>query len=275
MKYRDFLTDVTIVCGVLVSRAGNILHYTIPNWLKWCDWVLIVFDNEDEKTKQIVLDYQRKYPNRIRIEHSGFKPIIKRLAGRPIGFRQRFMSMRGPLKDTVLSYFRKAVFNGEKVDILIYPDSDEIFTDSLKDVLINFWQDKRIKAVFMKPLNVFGDLKTITNRSMGKHIRILKFFTDLTAIPYRGFCFYNPLEMKDCIINKWVMVHLNNLMPETRGWRAKNWRLIDKKEVLKHPLWSLDKVVTKMKPRAIQKVFRTKTNLNIGKYLNINKQIYG
>ena len=54
MKRRNFLTDINIWGAMLVARCGNILNYTIPCLLKYCDKILLMQDNIDEKTKKIV-----------------------------------------------------------------------------------------------------------------------------------------------------------------------------------------------------------------------------
>ena len=47
---KESLEHLHIAGGLLVSRAGETLHYTMRNLLKWCDWILIVLDNEDINT---------------------------------------------------------------------------------------------------------------------------------------------------------------------------------------------------------------------------------
>jgi len=57
---RTFLQDIKIIGAMLISREGNILHYTIPSLLRWCDWVLIMLDNEiknQEESPNIIEEF--------------------------------------------------------------------------------------------------------------------------------------------------------------------------------------------------------------------------
>lgn len=261
---RKFLTDIKIVGTMLVSRSGVILEYSIPNLMKWCDWVLIMFDNENEETREVVNRLKNKYKDRIRIANSGFSRATEEQEKDPRGLFHRFKPLQGPIRETVFQYMRDVENSGEKVDILIFPDSDEIFSDSLPKLLQEFWEMKEKRAITMKPVDVFGDLMTINNRSMTGHTRIMKFSHDLTALPYRTACYYRPLTKQDRIGSTKVLIHLAGLTREKRKWRNNHWKPNAKES---EPLWRLPKMIYEMSPDEIKAELSRDPDMTIEDYL--------
>jgi len=263
MNSRNFLSDINIVGATLVSRCGDILHYTIPSLLKWCDWILIMFDNEDEYTKNIVLDYKKKFKDRIRIASTGFPRATEVQEKDHRGLFHRFKPLQGPIRETIIQYLRSC---GESVDLLIWPDSDEIFSDSLPSLLESFWKMDNKLAITMKPIDVFGDLKTIHSRSMTGHTRVFKFnkLPTLTAIPYRTACNYRPLTKLDRIGNNRILIHLASLTTDKREWRHKHWKPSAKDS---EALWRLPKAITEMTPDELRDILNSEPDMNIEDYL--------
>jgi len=263
MKTRNFLTDINIVGATLISRGGEMLHNTIPNLLKWCDWVLLMMDNENEETKKIAYEYQTKYPDRIRIATTGFPPATPEQESYPRGLFHRFKPLQGPIRQTVIDYLREC---GEKVDLLIWPDSDEIFSDSLQKLLEDFWSMPDKRAITMKPVDVFGDMMTIHSHSMTGHTRIFKFdqLPEMTAVPYRTACNYRPLTKADRIGNNRILIHLASLNPEKRAWRVKHWKPNIKNS---EALWRLPKPITQMTPEELKEILLREPDMNIEDYL--------
>jgi hypothetical protein len=258
---RDFLTDLTIWGATLVSRGGDILHYTIPCLLKYCDIVLLMEDNEDEYTHNIVMEYQNKYPDRIRISQSGFRRATENEENNPRGLFHRFKPKQGPIRETVFEYIRNVKRNGEKVDILIWPDEDEIFSDSLKQLLIDFWGMEDKVAITMKPVDVFGDLYTVHSKSMTGHSRIFKPFEKLTAVPYRCACYHHGLTKKNRIGCNRILIHLASLR---KDWRRDHWKPSSPGY---EKLWKLPKIITEMTPEELRDVFKRESDFTVEEYL--------
>jgi len=259
---RHFLKNLNIVGALLVSRCGTILHYSIPNLLKWCDWILLMQDNINEETKQIVDQYKKRYPNRIRLAESGFPPAtLQQETGRQ-GLLHRFKSIQGKVRETVFSYLRE-VHKTEPIDILIFPDSDEIFSDYLPKLLEEFWAKPKVKAITMKPVDPFCDFYTIPDRSMTGHTRIMRFSPELTAIPYRTACYYRPLTKQDRMGNNRVLIHLCNFK-ERMDWRVKHWKKIPHGS---WPLWKLSKDVRTMTPDEIKIELQRDPDISVEDYL--------
>jgi len=261
---RDFLQDVNIAGAMLVARCGDILHHSIPNLLKWCNWVLIMLDNEDEYTTNIVNEYKAKYPDRIRIAHTGFPRATPEQENEPRGLFHRFKPLQGPIRETVFKYFRDCEDAGEKVGMIIWPDSDEIFSDSMPDLLTDFWGKADKRAVTMKPVDVFGDMNTIHNRSMTGHTRVFKYFRELTAIPYRTACCHRPLTKQDRMGDVRRLIHLSSLTPEKRDWRVKHWK---PHLGMSEALWKLPKPIYQMSPVEIHDTLHREPDLTVEEYL--------
>lgn len=276
MKTRNFLNDVVIVGAMLVSRCGTILHYSLPNLLKWCDWVLIMFDNESEESVKIIMDYKKKYPGRIRIAHSGFpRATEKEEEARELKRKEkgsmfrRYRAKQGLLKDEVFKHLRKLYNDGEKIDLLIFSDSDEVFNDMFPEVLERFWGMKNKRAIAMKPVAVFDSMKIIKKHSMAPHVRVLRYATDFTAVPRQGLCNFIPLTKKDRIANRFVMVHLHSLLPDKRKWRNAHWKTTYMPDDL---LWKLEDEVWHVNPKVIRETFEKEPYMNVKEYLETANQ---
>lgn len=261
---RNFLTDITIAGAMLVARCGVILEHTVPNLLKWCDWVLIMVDNPNDETLKVVDKLKTKYGERIRVEHTGFPPATPAQEEHPRGLFHRFKPLQGPIRETVLTYFRNCAANGEKVDLLVWPDSDECFSDSFPELLIGFWNMPDKKAITMKPVDVFGDMQTIHSRSMTGHTRVFKPFPELTALPYRTACNYLPLTKADRIGSTRVLIHLASLTLTKRDWRDKHWKPNNRDS---EALWRLPSDVRTMTPEEIREILLSEPDMTIEDYL--------
>lgn len=264
MEKRNFLEEINIVGATLISRGGDMLHNTIPELLKWCEWILLMMDNEDEKTRQIALDYQKKYGvDRIRIAKTGFDHATPKQENDPRGLYHRFKPLQGPIRETVIQYLKDC---GEKIDILIWPDSDEIFSDSFEQLLEDFWKMPDKLAITMKPVDVFGDFNTIHSRSMTGHTRVFKFsrIPELTAIPYRTACNYRPLTKQNRIGSTRVLIHLASLNQDKREWRNKHWKPNASNN---EALWRLPRDIRKMTSEELRDILKTEPEMNVEDYL--------
>ena len=272
MKERNFLTDIKIVGAMLASYEGKLLHYTIPNLLKWCDWVLIMLDNETKPTHKVAWEYKKKYPARIRIEYTHLPRITKERARAKTlirkekgGYLRRYKEKASLMRECVFKYMRNCLDYGEAVDLLMFVDADEIFSDYLPEVLEKFWAMPDRIGLSFKPSGVFGDMKTIKKRTMSPHTRVLKFSKEFTAIPYRSLAHYVPLTRETRWESRYVMIHLNNLLEETRWWRNIHWKKAIQDP--SKPLYTLDKDIRQMSPVEILGKIKGKPDTTIEEYL--------
>jgi len=231
-----------------------------------------MLDNETKLTRHIVWQYKRKYPARIRIDHTRLpratkkqvraKNLVRKEKG---GYLHRYKAMASLMRESVFEYMRKCLKNEERIDLLVFVDADEIFSDYFPTVLEEFWGMPDRRGLSCKPTAVFGDMKIIRGRSMSPHTRVLKYSPEFSAIPYRNLARYYPLGRNDRMESRYTMIHLNALLEETRWWRNIHWKkaIQDPDE----PLWSLDRDIRKMKPKEVIAVIKGKSDTTIGEYL--------
>jgi len=257
---KESLSKLNIVGGMLVSRAGSTLKYSIPNLLKWCNDIIIVLDNEDEATLEIIKDFKDQYPDRLHVEDSGFKrsegeePLLV-----------RFKRLQGPIRERVFMAARR-MNREKKIDILIYPDSDEIFGDYFEELLLNFWKNKDFHVIKMRCVWPFGDLKTIGVTKMCSHVRVFKFTPKITTYPWRHDWLRHPTPFKkgEFLRDENTLIHLSHLTDSMIKWRAENWRSYPSLSI---PLWTLEKDVRKTSSEEIKNKLKESSNLTIGDYL--------
>ena len=269
---KESLKDIKIVGGVLVSRAGDTLNLTIENLLQWCDWILIMLDNADLNTLKIVDQLKLRYPNRIRVEYSGFERLPKEDEGKPRKLLQRFKGLQGPIRETVFEYMRKENLK-EKIDILVYPDSDEIFGNYFEKLLLEFWNADEMKAIKMRCVWPFGDLKTIGVTKMCSHVRVFKFTPLITTDPWRHDWLRNPTPFtrKEFLIDRNTLIHISHFIDSMIKWRTTEWRNFPSLEI---PLWTLDKDVRETSSEEIINKLKTTPDLTIGEYIKKHGKNY-
>lgn len=261
---RDFLKDKHIVGAMLVSRVGSLLDFTASELLKWCDVVLLMIDNEDEPTRKSVDYLKGKYGDKIIIEETGFPRATEAQEHSKQGLLRRFKPLQGPIRQKVFDYIKKYNDTKRKVDILIWPDSDEVFSNSFRQLLIDFVNMPEKKAITMKPVDVFGDMSTIHGKSMTGHVRVMKWFPELTAIPYRTACNYRPLEKKDRVGSVRVLIHLASLNLDIMKWRKEHWK---PNRPGYEALWLLPRDIRDMSPDEIKDVVKQGPNLTVDEFL--------
>lgn len=260
---RTFLKELNIWGAILSSREEDILHYTIPFLLKYCDRILIMFDNENMETRKIAMEYQKKYPKIIEVSETGLERSTDEQEAIKRGLFKRFKPWQGKIRHKVFEYLREK--NKEKkIDILLFPDSDEIFADYLPEILIDFWNRKDKKALTMRPVSVYGDMRTISKMTMAGHSRIFKFFSELSGVPGQGFCHYHPLVKADRLNTVKVLIHLFMLTEKKIKWRQEHW--VDRTPLPEVPLWKLPKDVSEMTYDEIVKIWEKEPDLLVKNY---------
>ena len=61
---------------MLVSRNAELLDITIPNLLKFCEWILIIIDNASKEVEEKVYEYQKKFYNKVWVRQSSIPPRV-------------------------------------------------------------------------------------------------------------------------------------------------------------------------------------------------------
>ncbi|MHA1225129.1 MAG: glycosyltransferase family A protein [Candidatus Hodarchaeales archaeon] len=78
-----------------------------------------------------------------------------------------------------------------KPDIVLFPDSDEIYPKNLKEQLEKFWQDEKKKTFWFRLIYLWDSEKTFRNDRLWKsihHVRAYKWQPNITYLPkYAGY----------------------------------------------------------------------------------------
>lgn len=255
------IKDKVIVGGMCISRDVDILNITIPNLLKYCDWVVLLLDNETPEVLKLALEYQEKHYGKIWLRRSSFPHDIVRGRGKILDNRHRWKAIKGYVRDEVFFHIRRILDmrhglleEHKKIDILLFPDQDEIFTDHLPELLERLLEsDKR--GISLKMVHVVDDMFTIKEDAMGPHFHIMKYTRELAGYPWQFFNMFHPITGSQIMKVNYYSVHLPYLTASSRKFRNENWKKLGLKGA---KLWTLPKSVVEMSPKEISDTFLRK-----------------
>jgi hypothetical protein len=261
---RSFLSNLNIVGAVLMSRTGELSHYCLRSLLLYCDHIVIVLDNPDDATKKLMERYAEKY-REIEIVISPYKGTTAEEEEKdPLCVKGRFKNLQGQIRELVFARLRELNVE-KKVDLLLFPDSDEMYGKCLPELLERFWKSD-YKSINMKAADVFGIFDTIHDCGLTGHPRVFKFFPELTGIPHRFGCRYIPLVRSDFMGDRFNLIHLSYLTKENIAWKVKYWSRA--KEVNpKMLLWRVGKDVRDCTPQEIAEVYKRPADCTVEDYL--------
>jgi len=252
--------DIKVVGSMLVSQNAELLDITIPNLLKWCDWILILMDNESKEVIEKVNFYTKKYYKKIWVRRSSVPSQVIARSGNINNYHERWKQVKGMVRDDVFVNIRRILsFKQEEynhIDIFIFQDHDEIFTDYLPELLERFWNSDK-KAISMKPVDVVGDLYTIKRESKDHHVYIMKYDPALAGLPRRFHALYYPLNHNDLMFADYYSVHLAYLTDSNRKWRKENWK---KHDLRGCELWKISRTITELNPKEIKDILNLPSN---------------
>jgi len=212
---RNYLKELNIVGGVGVWSEGEICRYSIENLISICDRVVIMMDNSDDKTKSIVMEYKNKYPDIVVVGENNILP-----AKEDESIMRRQKKYEGEIIQAAFDLIRK-VHDERPIDILLFIDSDEMFTDNFPNILEDFVKRKE-DTIFIRPIEVYGWMNVICNKGLVAHAKVYKYVKEISSIPYSKQNYYLPYRINRNIIKApWNFVHLARLTEENRALRIK------------------------------------------------------
>ncbi len=263
---RNYLTELNIYGIVLLSRSRETVRYVLDNLLKHCNKVLVVLDNWDKETEDIVNLYSKKYKQIIIIKSTYEGTTREQEEINSSCIFNRFKNLQGKIRQIPLNELKKISDTGEKIDLLLWPDHDEVFTDNLSNLLNAFWNSK-FRSVNLKAVDVFGDFFTIHREGMTSHSRIFKYATDLMADPHRWCCHLVPIKREERMGDRYTLVHLSLLTKESIDWKTKYWSC-SKNAMSKWPLWRVGKDIRECSPKEIEDILYRPSDCTVEGYLN-------
>lgn len=244
------------VGAMMVSRNHKLLDITIPDLLGRCAWILLLVDNASKEVEEKVYSFQRRYYDRIFVRKSSMPNRLITRNGGELSYRKRCKQIKGWIREDVFLSLRRILDwkkpGYDKIDVLLWPDDDQVFTDYLPELLDKFWESE-YKAISMLPMEVVGDMKTIQKTAMGHHVHILKYSRDFHGDPWRHFALYHPLEPRDVMRVEYYSVHMAYLTEENRQWRSENWKTFD---ITKSDLWKLPNKAQQMQPQEVVTILK-------------------
>ena len=203
------------VGATLAFREGDLIRYCLDDLLKYSKYVVVVLDNYDKKTENVVLEYKKKY--NIIVSYSTVERTS--LAGESNSGRMksRLNAKQSRIRQQILDEVKK-IHEKESVDILIWLDADECFTDYFPQELERFLKSNK-KMMAMRPVTVYDSFKLARSRTLIPHGKVFKYTPEMSAIGYHGKGRYLPFTGEDVLKSIWVLVHLPLLTKEYRNFR--------------------------------------------------------
>lgn len=258
---RNFLKDIFICGGVLAFREGKLIRYCLNNLIKYCDHIVVVLDNHNKETEKIVLSYKKKHPGLFTVVYSGLGRYEPARLG---ALKSRLNRKQARIRQRVLDEVSK-LNEKQKVDILLFPDADEIFTKYLPDLLIKFWEGDK-KVISMRPITIFDSFNIIRKHTLIPHCRIFKYQPEISTAPWRHRCFYQPFTYEDMTIDHYVLVHLPLLSRKTREYR-RFYTGRTGKWCAEYGLWKTEKDVRKMSVAEVKELLQKPQDFTTNEYL--------
>lgn len=241
---RTYLQNIEITGAVMCFREREQCRWSL-NWLvENCNRVVVLMDNWDEETRQIVLEYQNKCPNIVRVIYSA-DPVIEKKNLIQGQIKKRFKIRQLFIREQIIIELRK-MNEEKKIDILVWPDSDETFINQFPSLLEEFWNNRQERWILTGFIEPFENFKTIIYQRMAPHGRIFKYDSTLTSLPYTTRTRYNPY----CSERAWkvrnVILHMNHFNEEYRNRRTFFDNTPWIQESLDYPIWFLPKNALEM-----------------------------
>lgn len=214
---RSFLRNKTIVQAMLAFREGEMLRIPLEHYLDMADYVVVMLDNYDEATRQVVLEYLQDNPDKLLLYYSSFPGIADET-----GFKlnRRFKQLEGEIRNELLSHVHR--LNEEvPVDILLWGDADEVFTSGFPADLERFVNSKK-SALLCSHIQMIDDFHHFHNRRFYSHCKAFKYRSDLSTVPMRGQCLLNPYQKyQDTTRSERSVVHMADFTRDYMNKRAK------------------------------------------------------
>lgn len=202
---RNVLNKINVVGATSCFREGEYCKQTLDWLCEFCDKIIIMLDNFNKETEQIVLDYKKIYKNKVEVIYSTEIVIEKNnlIQGQ---IKKRWKQRQPYIREQVIKKLHE--LNKEKsVDIFIFLDSDELPINQFGEILEEFWYNRPerwLMAGFVEPFNNF---KTIVHQTMSPHGRVWRYLPEMSALPYttrtmnRPYCDERAWKIRNLILH--------------------------------------------------------------------------
>ena len=255
---RDCLKDLNIVGATLAFREGELIRHCLDDLTDFCDSVVVVLDNQDKKTEKIVREYD------VIVAESGFPTETGEKKG---ALKRRWKRNQGKIRQRVLEEVKK-VHQKKNIDLLIWLDADECFTNYFPEKLQWFWEGDW-EMLCIRPITVFDGLNILRGKTCVPNGRVFKYRPDISALGYHR-ALYNPFVAEKRARAYYITIHLAYLTQEHRDFR-KDYVGHRRHEEPKSRLWILDRSAKELSPDDVQEIFKTMPHsCRVDEYLEKN-----
>jgi len=244
---RKYLANIDITGCVMVYREGEIIRWSLDWLYANCDRVCVMLDNPDDKTQDIVMEYKDKYPDITSIIYSS-EDFDQDDYIKPGTEKRRFKDLQGIMRQQMMEKLK--LMNVEKkIDLLIWPDSDETFVNRFPSLLEDFWKSDATQMV-LGFVEVYDSFRIVLNQRMIPHGRVWKYNPDMTAIPYPGRTRYKVYK-KDFKVRH-VVIHMCHFTKEQRAFRKSVTNIDVNNPDERRVIWFLPEDIRTIDPKVLK-----------------------
>jgi len=235
---RNYLTNLHIVEAMLAFREGEVLRVALQYHVDNVDKVVVLLDNYDKETEDIVLNFQKKYPSKIIVHYSNIP--IEYDKERPHKMYHRFKKFEGKIRQQLLNHV-KDEHNKQPIDLLYYFDADEIPTNHFPLAVEELYESGK-KALLTNYIHIFNGFYMISNDNIRGHCRVFKYTPELQGDPFKGLAMLPPIVRGNIMQKSFLDIHMSDYSLKyikKRNLYQKRCKQGHRYDELK--LWKLDK----------------------------------
>lgn len=160
-------SDIRIIACFAAHDDDNYIDLVLKDLSKYTNEIYVNLNDATEKIKNSVLEHRN---------------VVKTI--QTTNDNRRWS--QGKVRDDTIR-----MLDDVKPDIVLFPDSDEIYPDNLMNQLQKFWENEEYKTFWFRLLYLWDDEKHFRNDRLFKsihHVRIYKWQLGITYLPkYAGY----------------------------------------------------------------------------------------
>ena len=240
---RNYLKDINIVGAVMCYQEINQCRWSLDWLCDNCNKVVILLDNFNKETEDIINEYRDRFNNIVEVIYSN-DPVRVNKNNIQGQIKKRFKIRQAHIRQQVIDKI-KELNKENKIDLIIWPDSDETFIDEFPKYLVEFWNNRKEMYMMLGFIEPFDNFNTIMSQNMAPHGRVFKYIDEINCFPWKGRTRYYPyFNMRAWKVRN-VVLHMCHFTEEYRKKRE----FFDNKNFIyecRRVIWKLPKDVRKM-----------------------------
>lgn len=160
---RNYLKKINIIGCVMVYQEGDVCRWSLDWLVKNCNEVIVLLDNYNSYTENIILEYKKKYPNKINMIYSTVPIDKNRNSGSYI--KQRFKNYQANIREQVAIELRK-MHKKKEIELVVWMDSVTGDTPILieQDGIIDFIEIQELLPKSMRKKQTLNYYNKVNNK---------------------------------------------------------------------------------------------------------------